>query len=268
MQIGPSRDGVSKPTIGVCGVSTIATWGFWSQPAVLVAETYLAAIRRAGGVPVILPSLDAGFSASDLADVVEVVNGVVLTGGSDLSPDLYGQAAGPRTEETVRERDEFELALARAVLGDDVPVLGICRGLQILNVATGGTLHQHLPDEGYGDHRPVPGRLDRVTDHAVVVEPRSLLGDCGLAELRDVNSHHHQGVAQVGAGGRVVARSVPDGAVEAVEWPQHRFALGVQWHPEDPPMHGLFAGLVRSAATALRHEPSSSGSSSSSMSPA
>ncbi|WP_340538173.1 gamma-glutamyl-gamma-aminobutyrate hydrolase family protein [Nocardioides sp. GXZ039] len=240
MQTGPRA---TVPLIGVGGVPTLATWGYWSaQPAVLVAETYLSAVHRAGALPVVLAP--APLSAGPVTEVLRALDGLLLAGGTDVGADRYGQTPGPRQEETSAVRDDFELALATAALEQDLPVLGICRGLQILNVATGGTLHQHLRDEGYSEHRPAPGRLDHVTEHGVEVEADSMLGQCGLAGLRTVNSHHHQGVSQVGTGGRVVARSVPDGAVEAVEWPAKHFVLGVQWHPEQPPLDPLFAGFV------------------------
>jgi putative glutamine amidotransferase len=235
---------VARPVIGIGGVLTTATWGFWTQPAVLMAETYLSAVRAAGGLPVILPPTDVAHPA----DLLAAVDGVLLAGGNDVGPELYGQTPGVRTEEVTRERDVFELVIARYALEHDIPVLGICRGLQILNVATGGTLHQHLLDAGFAEHRPAPGRLDEAANHGLRVESDSLLGRCGMAGQRQVNSHHHQGVARVGTGGRVVAYSVPDKAVEAVEWPSQRFALGVQWHAEYPVMPGVFDGLVRAAA--------------------
>ncbi|NJC73067.1 gamma-glutamyl-gamma-aminobutyrate hydrolase family protein [Planosporangium thailandense] len=244
MQIRPRA---ARPVIGIGGVLTTATWGFWTQPAVLVAETYLSAVRVAGGSPVILPPADA----ADPADLLAAVDGVLLAGGNDVCADLYGQTAGVRMEEVTRERDLFELAIARYAFEHDVPVLGICRGLQILNVAAGGTLHQHLLDAGFAEHRPAPGRLDEAANHGLRVAPDSLLGRCGMAERCQVNSHHHQGVDTVGVGGRVVACSVPDGAVEAVEWPAQRFALGVQWHAESPAMPGIFDGFVRAAAERL-----------------
>jgi putative glutamine amidotransferase len=248
MQSGPRASAVETPVIGVCGVPAAMSWGFWTQPAVLVAETYLAAIRRAGGLPVVLPPVDP--ATSPVTEVLRALDGVVLAGGTDVSPEVYGEVPGPRMEEVVLERDLYEVAIATAAMQRDLPVLGICRGLQILNVATGGTLHQHLLDQGYADHRPAPGRLDDVTNHLVEVDATSVLARCGLAGLREVNSHHHQGIANVGAGGRPIARSLPDGVVEAVEWSPHRFVVGVQWHPEDPPMDELFAGLVAAARPA------------------
>lgn len=247
METAPSGPAAVRqtPVVGVCGVPTVTSWGYWSQPAVLAAETYLSAIRRAGGTPVILPPVNP--STAQVADVLRALDAVVLAGGTDVSPEVYGEVAGLHMEESVVDRDLYELAITRAALERDLPVLGICRGLQLLNIATGGTLHQHLLDHGYAEHRPAPGRLDQVTNHAVRVDPTSLLGACGLGELQEVNSHHHQGIALLGDGARVIAHSLPDGVVEAVEWPAHRFVLGVQWHPEEPPMDGLFVGLVAAA---------------------
>lgn len=235
---------LTRPLVGICGVSTTATWGFWSQPAVLTAQTYLDAVVGAGAQPLILPPSDA----ADVARLVTLVDGIVLAGGADIDPGYYGETTSPRTEEIHPVRDAFELRLTAAALEHDIPVLGICRGLQILNVATGGTLHQHLLDAGFAEHRPRPGRLDASTRHTVEIAGDSVLGRCGLGGVREVNSHHHQGVSAVGNGARVIARSIPDRSVEALEWPSQRFALGVQWHPEDPPMHAIFAEFVAAAA--------------------
>ena len=242
MEAGPW---LIRPLIGICGATANATWTFWSQPAVLTAKTYLEAVERAGGEPLILPPS----RNADTYRLLGMVDGLVLAGGMDVWPGHYGEQPSARMELGNRVRDDFELRLAAAALERDVPVLGICRGLHILNIATGGTLHQHLLDTGFAEHRPKPGRLDESTNHAVDVEKDSLLGQCGLAGLREVNSHHHQGVATVGAAGRVSARSSPDGATEAVEWPDQRFALGVQRHPEDPPIDAIFEALMRAAAT-------------------
>jgi putative glutamine amidotransferase len=235
-----------RPLIGICGVSAMATWGFWRQDAVLAAQTYLDAVECSGGQPLVLapsPNADAG-------QLIGVLDGLLLAGGTDIEPEFYGSPATERMEETNAGRDEFELRIATAALECDIPVLGICRGLQILNVATGGTLHQHLLDAGFAEHRPAPGRLDQATHHAIEVDADCLLGRTGLAGVREVNSHHHQGVASVGRGGRVTARSIPDGVVESIEWPDQRFALGVQWHPEYQPMKEIFDAFVGAAAHA------------------
>jgi putative glutamine amidotransferase len=233
-----------RPLVGICAAWDRAAWSFWDQEAALVAGTYLDAVRRAGGLPVVLAPED--LSPADVAALCARVDALLLIGGADLDPASYGAAATPRTELTTPLRDAFELALVRAAFADDLPVLGICRGLQILNAATGGSLHHHLTDAEYAEHRPLPGSLGEGTHHLVEVEPRSLLGAAGPGPLT-VNSHHHQGVDRVGDGGRVVARSLPDGAVEAVEWPAARFALGVQWHPEALDLDTTIAGLVSAA---------------------
>jgi putative glutamine amidotransferase len=234
-----------RPLIGVCAAWERAAWSFWNQPAAVVAGTYLDAVRRAGGTPVVLapePLEDA-----EVESYGAWLDGLLLIGGADLDPVSYGQPAAERTEATVPLRDEFELALARAAFAWDLPVLGICRGLQILDVATGGTLHQHVTDAGYAEHRPVPGSLGEPTFHAVEVDPGTSLAANGRRRIT-VNSHHHQGIDRVGEGGRVVARSLPDQLVEAVEWPQMRYALGVQWHPEELELDTTIAGLVEAAA--------------------
>lgn len=235
-----------RPFIGICAALEPARWSFWAQEAALVADTYLRAVRRAGGRPLLLAPEE--LDGRDADDLLDRVDGLLLIGGADLDPRFYGEALTARTERTVPERDRFELALVAAAFRRDVPVLGICRGLQIMNVATGGSLHQHLSDHGFSEHRPVAGSLDEATHHAVEVEADSLL----VADsdgLLIVNSHHHQGVARVGEGGRVVARSRPDGVVEAVEWTAQRYALGVQWHPEAMELSATVGGVVRAAQT-------------------
>ena len=233
-----------RPLIGICAAWDRAAWSFWDQDAALVAGSYLAAVRRPGGLPVLLapePLDDA-----DIESLSTRVDGLLLIGGADLDPACYGQAATGRTEATFALRDEFELGLVDAAFTRDLPVLGICRGLQILNVATGGTLHQHLADAGFAEHRPLPGSLGEPTFHGVAIEPESLLATAGPGPVT-VNSHHHQGVDLVGNGGRVVARSLPDGVVEAIEWPRMRYALGVQWHPEALELDATIADLVAAA---------------------
>lgn len=236
-----------RPVIGICGVPALVSWSFLRQDAVLVPQTYLRAIVEAGGQPVILPP------GTDLDPALDVpwLDGVLLAGGTDVEPELYGSTDGRWMEETCRERDLFERDFVVAAFRADLPILGICRGLQVLNVSTGGTLHQHLLDEGYAEHRPVPGRLDSVTNHEVRVASNSWLTRCGLDAVAQVNSHHHQGVAELGEGARPVAWSRPDGVVEAVEWPSQTFALGVQWHPEDPLTPRLFEQFVAVARASM-----------------
>jgi putative glutamine amidotransferase len=236
--------------IGICAALEPASWSFWHQDAVLVAHAYAKAVRAAGGIPIAL--VPEELDVLDARTLVDRIDGLLLIGGADVDPGSYGAERSERTERTYPLRDRFETALAHEALEDDVPVLGICRGLQILNVAAGGTLHQHLADEGYADHRPVPGRLDEPTMHEVELEAGSLLAAASPALRLPVNSHHHQGVAEVGTGGRVVARSVPDGVIEAIEWPAQRYALGVQWHPEAMELSTTIAVFVAAAAVETR----------------
>lgn len=238
-------DARRRPLIGVCAAWERAAWSFWDQQAAVVAGTYLDAVRRAGGTPVVLAP--EPLAEAQIESHRAWLDGLLLIGGADIDPACYGQPAAERTEATFPLRDEFEIALARAALDWDLPVLGICRGLQALNVATGGTLHQHLTDAGFAEHRPVPGSLGEPTYHAVEVEPGTSLAANGQRQVV-VNSHHHQGVDRVGEGGSVVARSLPDDLVEAVEWPQMRYALGVQWHPEELELDMTIADLVAAAA--------------------
>ncbi|KUI27426.1 glutamine amidotransferase [Mycobacterium sp. IS-1742] len=207
------------PLIGVCGVSATARWGFWDQPAVLVAQTYLEAIHRAGGQPLILPP--SAHADTDL--LLQTVDALVLAGDDDI----------------VAERDGFEIEIAGTALSEAVPVLGICRGLQALSVAAGGTLRRE-----FGAQPPA-----EATFHTVDVTADSSLGEMGFAGIREVASHRRRGVATVGSGATVTAVSIPEGEIEAVEWPDHPFAVGVQWHPQDPLLHNLFSALI-SAATA------------------
>jgi putative glutamine amidotransferase len=195
-------------------------------------------VTRAGGVPLLVPP---GASAEETLDAVD---GVIFSGGSDLDPELYGQAAHAETTGVVRERDDFELALMQAALARDMPVLAICRGSQVLNVALGGGLEQHVPDRvGTDVHKETPGLF---AEHDVDVLPGTRLSAI-LGDRHDVKSHHHQGYAELGAGLREAARA-PDGTVEALEDPAKRFALGVLWHPEAGEDMALFEALVREAA--------------------
>jgi putative glutamine amidotransferase len=234
-----------RPLIGICAAWDRVAWSFWNQNSAVVADSYLGAVRRTDGMPLILapePLADA-----DVESLIMRIDGLLLIGGADLDPATYGQTATERTEATFPLRDAFELALVRAAFARDLPVLGICRGLQVLNVATGGTLHQHLADAGFAEHRPQPGSLGESTHHAADVEPGSLLAANGREPII-VNSHHHQVIDRVGAGGRVVARSLRDQVAEPVEWPGMRYALGVQWHPEALELDTTIAGLVAAAA--------------------
>ncbi|KUI23663.1 gamma-glutamyl-gamma-aminobutyrate hydrolase family protein [Mycobacterium sp. GA-2829] len=206
----------TTPLIGICGVNLTARWGGSDQPAVATVHTCLQAAYRAGAQPLILPAL----ADADPDLLLHTVDAIVLAGAADDAP-----------------LDGFEREIADAALQERVPVLGLGRGFQILNVAAGGTLH--APSS-----RPA-----EPASHTVDVVVDSLLGRCGLAGVREVHAHRSPAVARVGQGARVTAVSVPDGAAEAVEWPDHPFAFGVRWELEDSPLRNLF-GALTSAATA------------------
>jgi putative glutamine amidotransferase len=229
---------VGKPVVGVTTYLTRAAWGAWDLEAALVPAAYVRAVVSAGGVPLLVPP---GASAEETLDAID---GLVFSGGSDLDPELYGEEAHPETDGVVRERDDFELELMRAALARDLPLLAICRGSQVLNVALGGDLEQHVPDRVAADtHKQTPGVF---ADHDVEV-----LGGTRLASIvgdrTDVKSHHHQGYGELGEGLRESARAA-DGTVEALEDPTRRFTLGVLWHPEEGEDLALFKALVAEAA--------------------
>jgi len=228
---------VGKPVVGITTYLTPAAWGAWNQEAALVPAAYVRAIERAGGVPLLVPP------GAAYDETLDRVDGIVFSGGSDLDPELYGASAHEETVGIFRERDDYELGLMRAALERDVPVLAICRGSQVLNVALGGDLEQHVPDRvGTDVHKETPGVF---AEHDVTVLPETRLGEI-LGDRVDVKSHHHQGYGQLGSGLREAARA-PDGTVEALEDPSRRFTLGVLWHPEEGDDLALFEALVREA---------------------
>jgi len=237
---------VAKPVIGITTYLTRAAFGVWDLDAALVPAAYVRSIVQAGGVPLLVPP---GAAAEETLDAVD---GLVFSGGSDLDPELYGEIAHAATVGVVRERDDFELELMRAALARDLPLLAICRGSQVLNVALGGGLEQHVPDRLAADtHKETPGVF---AEHDVAVldgtKLASIVGDRG-----NVKSHHHQGYGELGTGLREAARA-PDGTVEALEDPGRRFTLGVLWHPEEGEDLALFEALV-AEATEYRSERSS-----------
>jgi putative glutamine amidotransferase len=226
-------------------LATLRRHGEPPHPEMALGMTYLRAIDAAGGVPVVLPpvALDA------VPDLIERLDGVCLSGGPDLDPDAYGAATRhPELGPTEPGLDAFELAVAHAADAAGLPLLGICRGAQAINVARGGTLHQHI--EG---HRQAARATART--HAVTVDDDSLLASLTGPGSLEVNSFHHQAVDIPGAGLRIVARAI-DGTVEAIEDRTRPLLLGVQWHAEtlaDRPEHGaLFSALVEIAAEAPR----------------
>ncbi len=185
-----------RPVIGVSAAIESARWTVWEDVETNISQrTYSTAVADAGALPVLLPANDGGADAPD--EVLDLLDGLVLAGGADLDPAAYGALAGPRTAGFRAERDRFELALAHRALERDLPLLGICRGMQLLNVARGGTLDQHLSDAE--THLHTPGKF---SDHEVRLEPGSLAARAVGNERVSVRSHHHQGLAKLGRGRR------------------------------------------------------------------
>ncbi len=235
-----------RPVIGICTAVARANWGVWEQrEAALLAITYIDAIQRAGGLAVMIPP-DGSFE-DDADQLLDLLDGLILAGGNDIDPAYYGADRHPETGVTLPDRDRSELALATRAVERDIPVLGICRGMQLINVAFGGTLLQHLPDElGHEEHRRTPGSFDDA-DHDVRLTPGSLAARAAGEELHNTKSHHHQGVGVLGAGLEVTGISTLDDLPEAVEAPGRRFVLGVQWHPEADERSRIVAALVEHA---------------------
>ncbi|MFI6845103.1 gamma-glutamyl-gamma-aminobutyrate hydrolase family protein [Kitasatospora sp. NBC_00085] len=227
-----TRDHRRRPLIGITSYQDEAAWSVWRQRASLVPQTYVDAVAVAGGTPVLLPPQPGG-----VGHLLDALDGLVLSGGPDIDPARYAAAADPRTGPPHHARDDWELELLRGALVRDLPLLGVCRGMQLLNVALGGTLRQHLPERS---HQIVPAEFVR---HQVGVHDGSRLATV-LGPAAEVSCYHHQAADRIGAGLRATAWAA-DGTVEALELPGHRFALGVQWHPEtDPDDHRLFHALV------------------------
>jgi gamma-glutamyl-gamma-aminobutyrate hydrolase PuuD len=230
---------VARPLIGITTYAEAdVRWGAWSLPAALIPLDYVAAIERAGGRPLLVPP-----SVEGIDETLDGLDGIIFSGGSDLDPETYGADAHPETNGLRPERDRAELELLQAALARDMPVLAICRGSQVLNVARGGDLVQHLPEVvGHDDHKHTPGVF---ADHDVTVDPATKLGSL-VGDRAPVKSHHHQGFGRLGDGLRESARA-DDGTVEALEDPSKRFAIGVLWHPEAGEDAALFEALVAEA---------------------
>jgi putative glutamine amidotransferase len=232
----------SRPNIGVTAATERVSYGVWKEiPAIISPARYLQAVQRAGGRPVLLPPDPE--DAEDPGEVLDLLDALVVTGGAgDLDPALYGEERHPETGPVQEERDAYELALVRGALEREMPVLGICRGMQILNVAYGGTIEQHLPEVlGHEEHRHTPGTF---ADHEVRLVPDSLAARAAGSESTPAKSHHHQGIKEVGEGLQVTGWAVEDDAVEALEDPSCPFVLGVLWHPEEDENSQLIKALV------------------------
>jgi putative glutamine amidotransferase len=239
---------MARPVIGICTALERARWSVWDQQAYLLPRSYIKAVQREGGIALMLPPDERLEREPD--EVLDIIDGLILAGGADLDPASYGAEPHPETRHTVPERDGFELALARRALERDIPLLGVCRGMQLMNVATGGTLLQHLPEShGHHEHRRKPGTFDGA-DHDVRLRDGSLAARAAGEVVHGTKSHHHQGIDEVGEGFEVTGWSVIDELPEAFEAPDRRFALGVQWHPEADERSRLISALVQEAAAA------------------
>ena len=237
---------MARPVIGIPSPIEVARWGAWEEPAHVLPRSYVDAVQRAGGAALVLPA-DADWAARP-DDILDLLDGLLLAGGSDVDPGTYGAEPHPETKGTTPERDTFEIALASRAVERDMPFLGVCRGMQVMNVALGGTLHQHLPEVvGHGDHRRVLGTFVGA-DHDVHLQAGSLAARSAGEEVHVTKSHHHQGVDELGRGLVVTGRSELDELPEAIELPGRRFVLGVQWHPEADERSRLIAALVEEAA--------------------
>jgi putative glutamine amidotransferase len=234
-----------RPAIAILTQITDASYGYWNQPTVILPAAYATEVQRAGALALVLAP--DGYLVDHPDELLDRVDGLVISGGGDLDPATYGAERHPETSLVIGERDAFELALTRRAIERDLPVLGICRGIQVLNVAFGGTLLQHLPEHfGHGEHRRVAGSFAG-NDHDVMLTEGSLAARAA-GELRHATkSHHHQGIGELGEGLVATGVSAIDELVEAVELPDHRFVLGVQWHPEADERSRVIGALVRAA---------------------
>ncbi len=239
-----------RPLIGITGRKDTSA-RLLNSPMHCVGATYVKAIHQVGGMPVILPTL---MTEDDWSLLVQRLDGVLLSGGEDIAPKLYGQAPEAWLGGVDEERDQGELGLTRLAVSRGIPVFGICRGSQTLNVALGGTLYQdiaaHIPNAL--DHAYVPGRPIEQNVHSVTVEPGSRLAAILKHTQLNVNSAHHQSVQKPGTGLRVVAQA-PDGVIEGLEMPDYSFCLAVQWHPEAmvpeiDVMWALFEAFIQAAS--------------------
>ena len=227
-----------RPVIGITSYAQDARWGVWHLPAALVPLAYVDAVERAGGRALVVPPAE-----EDIEQTLDALDGIVFSGGADVDPAHYGAEAHPETDSPQLRRDAGELALLQAALERDMPTLAICRGFQLLNVARGGDLVQHLPEmTGNDAHKQVPGEF---AVHPVEVRAGSRLAGI-VGSAADVTSHHHQALGRVGEG-LVESAWAADGTLEAVEDPSLRFAVGVQWHPEAGEDAALFEALVEQA---------------------
>src|SRR5512132_1813834 len=226
-----------KPVVGITAYAEDATWGHWSLPAALVPLSYVQSVELAGGRPLVVPPMESG-----IEETLAALDGLVFSGGADIDPAEYGDDAHPMTTSQVW-RDRAERALLEAALARELPVLAICRGMQMLNVLRGGSLHQHLPElVGHDGHRESRGAF---SEHEVTLAEGSKTAAVLGPRIR-VKSTHHQAPGRIGTELSAVG-TAPDGTVEAVEDWRRPFAIGVLWHPEEEQDKRLFEALVDEA---------------------
>jgi putative glutamine amidotransferase len=231
----------ADPVIGICAVRERARWAFWDQTAHLVADTYVQAIQSTGALAVLLP-----VETRAPERLLDRIDGLLLIGGADLDPCSYGEEPESRVEATYRERDDFEIALTRGAVERGLPYLGICRGMQVLNVALGGNLDQHLAlEDGTTPHRRIVGTFEG-NEQTIRLEPGSLAARALEEEIHEGRCHHHQAVDRLGSG-LVVTGRAEDGVPEAIELSGGGWVLGVQWHPEAAEKRELFQAFVAAA---------------------
>ena len=243
-----------RPIIGITSYAQPARWGAWELPAALVPFHYVESVERVGGRPLVVPP-----SVEAVDETLDVLDGVIFSGGIDIDPSTYGADRHEQTDPAQAHRDAGELALLERALARDIPTLAICRGFQLLNVARGGDLIQHLPETvGHEGHREVLGTF---SEHPVDVKEGTKLSQILGPRHDSVHSSHHQGVGRVGEG-LVETAWAEDGSLEGLEDPERRFAVGVLWHPEMEEDKRLFEALVdearryraeRSAARVAEH---------------
>jgi len=230
---------MSRPLIGITSDLAPARWADWVREAAVSPATYARAVARGGGLPVVVPPV----SPSGAADIAAGLHGLVFAGGGDVDPGLYGAEPDERSGPYDPTRDRFEIALVRAAVDAKVPFLAVGRGLQVLNVACGGTLIQHLPDVvGHDRHAPDPVKMET---HEVQIGASSRIGRV-VGDHMAVATGHHQAVNRLGSGLLAVAWA-DDQIVEAAELQGHPFGVGVQWHPEAAEEVPLFEALVAAA---------------------
>jgi len=226
-----------KPIIGITCCMREARYSDFVRHAAILPSAYISMVDKVGGVPMIIPP------AGDMTILLDSIDGLIVSGGPDISPANYNEEPGPMTTEFYPEQDYSEMGLIERALERDMPLLGICRGMQILSVAHGGRMHQHLDTtpghEGHG------GFFGKSTEHGVVVERGSQLASI-MGDSFTVNSLHHQGVSDAGSL-EVTARADHDGLIEGVERKDKKFCIGVQWHPERKGHDLLFSALIQAA---------------------